>query len=86
MIAANNTAGPQTITFAIPQNEWWLFTNIALLKLEGGIFTITGDETTVDFSTQTAFTGDTNPDGNEVGIYGLEPNGAGSRSDCRERQ
>jgi dockerin type I repeat protein len=78
VVAANNTTGPQTITFAIPQNQWWLLTNVALLKLENSIFSITGDETTVDFSTQTAFTGDTNPDGKEVGIYGLEPNGAGS--------
>ncbi|HEV2841525.1 MAG TPA: hypothetical protein VGW39_09395 [Chthoniobacterales bacterium] len=76
--AANNTAGPQTINFAIPQNEWWLITNIALLRLEGSIFTLSDDYTTVDFSTQTAFTGDTNLDGNEVGIYGLQPNSAGS--------
>jgi len=76
--AANNTSGPQTIAFAIPQAEWWLDTTIALLRLEHGAFSITGDETTVDFSTQAAFTGDTNPDGNEVGIYGLEPNGLGS--------
>lgn len=78
VIASNNTAGPQTIAFAIPQNEWWLFTTIALLRLEDGPFIITDDQTTVDFSTQTAFTGDTNPNGNEVGIYGLEPNGLGS--------
>ena len=78
IIATNNTPGPQTIAFAIPQDEWWLFTELALLRLEDGVFVITDNQTTVDFSTQTAFTGDTNPDGNEVGIYGLEPNGAGS--------
>ena len=78
VIAVNNTAGPQTINFAIPQNEWWLLTNVALLKLEDGVFFLTDNETTVDFSTQTAFTGDTNPNGNEVGIYGLEPNGWGT--------
>jgi len=78
VIAANNTTGPQTIGFAIPQSDWWLFTTIALLKLENGTFIISGNETTVDFSTQRSFTGDTNPDGNEVAIYGLEPNGAGS--------
>jgi hypothetical protein len=78
VIASNNTPGPQTIAFAIPESDWWLFTNVALLKLENGIFNITGDQTTVDFSTQTAFTGDTNPNGNEVAIYGLEPNGWGS--------
>lgn len=78
LTAANNTTGPQTINFAIPQNEWWLITNIALLRLEGSIFTLSDDNTTVDFSTQTAFTGDTNPEGKEVGIYGLQPNSAGS--------
>jgi hypothetical protein len=76
--AANNTPGPQTIAFAIPQSEFWLITNIALLKLENGIFNLIDNGTAVDFSTQTAFTGDTNPDGSEVGIYGLEPNGWGA--------
>ena len=78
VIASNNTPGPQTIAFAIPQSDWWLFTDVALLKLENGVFNLTDDQTTVDFSTQTDFTGDTNPDGNEVAIYGLEPNGLGS--------
>ncbi len=76
--AANNTAGPQTIAFAIPQSEWWLILNLALLRLESGPFILTDAGTTVDFTTQTAFTGDTNPNGNEVGIYGLEPNGLGA--------
>lgn len=75
--AVNNTAGPQTIHFAIPRNEWWLYNDRALLKLEDGYFGLTDDGTTIDFSTQTSFTGDTNPDGNEVGIYGLEPNAWG---------
>jgi hypothetical protein len=78
--AANNTPGPQTIAFAIPRSEWWLIPNIALLRLENGVFPLTDDGTTVDFTTQTAFTGDTNPDGWEVGIYGLEPNGLGSQA------
>jgi hypothetical protein len=78
VIASNSTPGPQKIAFAIPQSDWWLFTDVALLKLENGVFNITDDQTTVDFTTQTDFTGDTNPDGNEVAIYGLEPNGAGS--------
>ena len=78
LIASNNTTGPQTIAFAVPQSEWWLFTTIALLKLENGVFVLTDNETTVDFTTQRLLTGDTNPNGNEVGIYGLEPNGLGS--------
>jgi hypothetical protein len=46
--------------------------------LEEVIFVLSDDATTVDFSTQTAFTGDIDPDGNEVGIFGLEANGWGS--------
>jgi len=86
--AANNTAGPQTIEFAIPTDEWWLVDDIALLELQWGAFVIRDDATTIDFSTQTDFTGDTNPNGTEVGIYGLEGNGWGTpaiiigASDC----
>lgn len=76
-LAANHTAGPQTIEFAIPQAEWWLYADRAILRQEDGLFLLSDDETTVDFSSQTVFTGDTNPNGNEVGIYGLEPNAWG---------
>ncbi len=75
--AANNSAGPQTIEFAIPRSEWWLSNELAILKLEDGPFTFTDDGTTLDFTSQTDFTGDTNPSGWEVGMYGLEPNGWG---------
>jgi hypothetical protein len=75
--AANNTAGPQTIEFSIPASEWWLYGDRAILRLENGAFSINDNETTVDFRTQTDFTGDTNPNGWEVGIYGLEPNAWG---------
>ncbi|TAJ17938.1 MAG: right-handed parallel beta-helix repeat-containing protein [Planctomycetota bacterium] len=73
-LAANNTPGPQTIAFAIPSSKWWLDPKQALLRQEFGIFLLSDDATTVDFSTQTAFTGNTNPAGGEVGIFGLEPN------------
>lgn len=75
--AADNTPGPQTIAFAIPVAEFWLDTSVALLKLEDGAFFLRDTGTTVDFSTQTTNIGDTNPNGPEVGIYGLEPNGWG---------
>jgi hypothetical protein len=78
--AVNNTPGPQTIGFAIPASEWWLMSTIALLRQEDGIFLLSDDGTTVDFTTQTAVTGDTNPNGREVGIYGLEPNAWGVAS------
>ncbi|HEX5009551.1 MAG TPA: hypothetical protein VFY71_04045 [Planctomycetota bacterium] len=80
LTAANNTPGPQTVTFAIPKSEWWLLTDVALLKQEHGIFPVQDDATTIDFTTQTAFTGDTNPDGSEVGIFGLSPNELGVAS------
>ncbi len=77
VLAANNTPGPQTIEFAIPSSEWWLYSDRAILRLEDGAFFINDDDTTVDFYSQTEFSGDTNPDGWEVGIYGLEPNAWG---------
>jgi hypothetical protein len=76
--AVNNEAGPQTIQFAIPRSEYWLIPTIALLRLEIGPFVLVDDGTTIDFRTQTAFAGDTNPNGWEVGIYGLQANGIGS--------
>jgi hypothetical protein len=77
VLAANNTPGPQTIEFAIPESEFWTGDGVALLRLENGLWYVTGDETTIDFSTQTSNIGDTNPTGLEVGVFGLEPNGWG---------
>ncbi len=77
VMAANNSAGPQTIEFAIPASEFWLLTDRAILRMEDGAFELTDNATTIDFTTQTDFTGDTNPDGWEVGIYGLQPNAWG---------
>lgn len=69
VIAANTTPGPQTIEFAIPVSEWMtLFTDVAVIRLENMLY-VSGDETTFDFTTQVALTGNTNPDGNEVGFY-----------------
>ncbi len=75
--AANATPGPQTIEFAIPETEFWLVDGVALLRLEDGLWHLTDDGTTIDFSSQATNMGDTNPDGMEVGVYGLEPNGWG---------
>lgn len=70
LIATDNAPGHQTIGFAIPQSEWtlqFLFPGRAVLNhfLD---FRAT-DSVTIDGTTQTAFTGDTNPAGNEVAIY-----------------
>ena len=78
VIASNNTSGPQTIAFAIPVSEFWLLPDVALLKLEDDAFFLNDSGTVVDFSTQTINIGDTNPNGPEVGIYGLQPNGWGA--------
>ncbi|MBL4698985.1 MAG: right-handed parallel beta-helix repeat-containing protein [Phycisphaerales bacterium] len=74
---ANNTPGAQTIEFAIPESEFWTGDGVAVLRLENGLWYITDDETTIDFSSQTTNIGDTNPTGLEVGVFGLEPNGWG---------
>lgn len=78
VIAANNTPGPQTVAFNIPPADWGPINfGIPMLRLENGLFVVTGDETTLDFATQTAFAGDTNPNGADIGIYGLEANAWG---------
>jgi hypothetical protein len=78
LMATNNTPGPQTVAFAVPQDEWWYSNVKAMLENDGGTFVVSDDETTIDFMTQTEFTGDTNPDGREVGVKGTFPNGMGS--------
>jgi hypothetical protein len=73
MIATNNTPGHQTVGFAIPEDEWllqFLYPGRAVLTTTTGYFFRAYDEVTIDGTTQTAFTGDTNPDGWEVVIYG----------------
>ncbi|MFZ4573979.1 MAG: right-handed parallel beta-helix repeat-containing protein [Phycisphaerales bacterium] len=67
--AANNTPGPQSIHFAIPRAIWWsLFPNQAGCRLDNAIF-LTDNATTIDFTTQTELTGDTNPGGWEVAVF-----------------
>lgn len=73
MIAANNTAGADTIGFAIPQAEWpmqWYLPGRAVVQSSYTYFWRANDAVTIDGTTQTAFTGDTNPDGAEVAFFG----------------
>ena len=73
MIAANNTPGHQIIGFAIPQSEWPLqFALPGRAVVMGGLGNGSRafEDVTIDGTTQTAFTGDTNPDGAEVAIWG----------------
>jgi hypothetical protein len=75
VVAASNTPGPQTIAFNIPQSRWDpLFPDGALVFSNIDPFFLDDDSTTVDGRTQTAFTGDTNPNGNEVAFWGEHPN------------
>ncbi len=71
--AANNTPGPQLIQFAIPFSEWSIFySDRAIIRLENLLF-VADAGTVIDFASQTAFTGDTNPNGNEVGLQYAGP-------------
>lgn len=74
IIAANNTAGPHTIQFNIPQsgndfhdNAWWFSPSDSNL---GPLPAITMTDVTVDGGSQTASQGDTNPNGPELVLHG----------------
>ncbi len=70
-LASDNTPGVQTIGFHIPQSDWdyqWLFPGRAVLRPFLGFRVF--DTAILDGTTQTAFTGETNPDGGaEVVIW-----------------
>ncbi len=69
-LASDNTPGVQTIGFNVPQSEWtyqWLYPGRAVLTPFLGFRTF--DTAILDATTQTAFTGDTNPNGGEVVIF-----------------
>jgi hypothetical protein len=70
-LASDNTPGVQTIGFHIPQSQWdyqWMFPGRAVLRPFTGFRVF--DTAILDARTQTAFTGETNPDGGgEVVIW-----------------
>ncbi len=71
MIASNNTPGLQTIGFAIPTSEWTYLSSFypgraVIHGLSGA--SNANSPVVIDGTTQTAFTGDTNPYGHEVVI------------------
>ena len=74
MIATNNTPGHQTVEFAIPASQlgWCCsqFNGIAVFHSVVGFYWRANDEVTIDGTSQTAFAGDTNPNGAEVLLYG----------------
>jgi hypothetical protein len=71
--ATNNTPGAQTIAFAIPTSQWsFFYSDRALIRLDNMIY-VSDDDTTIDFSTQAIFTGDTNLLGGEVALQYAGP-------------
>ncbi|MCC6406492.1 MAG: hypothetical protein IT453_04965 [Planctomycetes bacterium] len=69
-LASDNTPGVQTIGFHVPQSEWtyqWLYPGRVVLQPFLGFRAF--DTVILDATTQTAFTGDTNPAGGEVVIW-----------------
>ncbi len=73
MIATNNTPGHQVIAFAIPKSEWvfqFIYPGRAVLTTGVGFYWRASDSVTIDGTSQTRFTGETNPDGGaEVAFY-----------------
>lgn len=68
-LATSNTPGPQTIGFQVPAGQWGTGTLGPVLINASTSFLLQDDFTTIDGTTQTAFTGDTNPNGAEVFIF-----------------
>ncbi len=74
LTAANNMPGGQKIGFQIPPSDWGLGGALGpVIRNDNPPFLVTDHDTTLDGSTQTAFTGDTNPSGPEVSFYGFVP-------------
>jgi parallel beta-helix repeat protein len=73
IIAVNNTAGPQAIGFNIPTNDVGFDGTVFIIKLraeDASQQAIQDDGTTIDGTSQTLFSGDTNPAGPEIVLDG----------------
>ncbi|MBD3224619.1 MAG: T9SS type A sorting domain-containing protein [Caldithrix sp.] len=65
--AANNTIGSQAIHFNIPTNDDGFNGSTFVIMLDSSPqYTINDDSTRIDGTSQTDFTGDTNPNGQEI--------------------
>jgi hypothetical protein len=82
LAAAENTPGVTRIAFNIPKSQWQqnIWRDRATLEQSNGLFSVRKHGLTLDFTTQTRFTGDTNPNGGEVAIWGSEANAWGVTS------
>jgi len=64
---SDNEPGRQTIGFAIPEDDWYLADIFpGLVVLQGSSSFRASQPVVIDGTTQTAVTGDTNPDGHEI--------------------
>src|SRR5262245_32351568 len=70
-LAANNTAGAQTIGFHVPMSLWGGSTTGPVILNVGDPFAVNDAFTTIDGTTQTSFTGNTNPLGAEVSFLAI---------------
>ncbi len=79
IIAANNTPGPQVIGFNIPFTDPGFDGKVFTIKVNTNfpLHPLLDDATKIDGSTQTSFTGDTNPQGPEIVINGDVDAGGG---------
>ena len=73
---ANATPGPQTIGFAIPATDPGFNGSVFVIQVRDGLPSVTDDGTTIDGTTQTAFSGDTNDDGPEIVVNGRRSQGS----------
>lgn len=78
VLAANNTPGPQTIGFQIPATDFTFTGEVARLRIDSSPWVLSDDGTVIDGNTQTAFLGDTNPDGKEIEFMNAHPAYLGS--------
>jgi len=79
IIAANNTTGPQVIRFNIPTSDAGFDGTAFIIRPLFELPPLSGGSTTIDGTTQSAFSGNTNPAGPEIVLNGggLEPCGSG---------
>jgi parallel beta-helix repeat protein len=70
IIDANASAGPNTVIFNIPTTDSGFASNVFTIKPSSSPLPVIRNNTTIDGTTQTVFTGDTNVNGPEVVING----------------
>lgn len=79
IVAGNNTVGPQVIGFNIPTSDDGFDGTAFTIRPLSELPPLSGGSTTIDGTTQSAFSGNTNPAGPEIVLNGgrLEPCGSG---------